>query len=226
MKTNSIALAVMVKTPGLSPIKTRLASKIGVENALEFYKKSVKVLSLTLENLSLEFDFKPYFSDFKPYFAHAEPGASDQWNQFATCYQGEGTLGQRLDHVYSHLLKSHKAVVIIGSDLPQLSKFTLTECFNSLAKDPHSFCIGPTEDGGFYLIGGSSPIPSDVWLETPYSVPHTRDLLCKKLQGHGQIKFLKLQFDIDEWEDLIKLNANLPNLVLECPALALFNEIK
>ena len=38
------ALVVFVKTPGLSPVKTRLAKGIGSENAKTFFVKSVKAV--------------------------------------------------------------------------------------------------------------------------------------------------------------------------------------
>jgi glycosyltransferase A (GT-A) superfamily protein (DUF2064 family) len=38
-----LPLAVFVKTPGLSPIKTRLAASVGEQKALEFYRRSLRV---------------------------------------------------------------------------------------------------------------------------------------------------------------------------------------
>jgi uncharacterized protein len=217
MKSNSIALAMMVKTVGLSPVKTRLAAKIGTNSAVQFYQRSVQVLSNTLKDLSTEFDVQPYY-------AFAELSGAEHWNLFPNCYQGEGGLGQRLNSVYSSLLNKHKAVVIIGSDLPQLSKKILTECFESLLQNPEGFCVGPTEDGGFYLMGGSTPIPERVWLETPYSVPQTKDHLCSLLSKQGRIIHLTNQFDIDEEDDLIKFRENLKNFTIRCPALTLFDD--
>jgi len=37
----SVGLAIFAKTPGLSPVKTRLAASIGDEKACEFYQYSV-----------------------------------------------------------------------------------------------------------------------------------------------------------------------------------------
>jgi uncharacterized protein len=217
MKSDTIAIAMMVKTPGLSSIKTRLAATIGNENALRFYKKSVAVLSVTLEQLSRK-------GQFQPYYAFAEVDAGAHWNMFPCCYQGEGDLGHRLDHVYSKLLSRHKAVIVIGSDLPQLSEYLLAECAEILQTDANSFCLGPTEDGGFYLMGGGAKIPTEVWINTPYSNSKTKQKLCERLEKHGKISELKEQFDIDEEKDLFKFQENLESFTRSCPALTLFND--
>ena len=54
----NIAIAIFVKTPGISPIKTRLAASIGQQKAEDFYRLSLKSLVSTLK----EIDITPYWA--------------------------------------------------------------------------------------------------------------------------------------------------------------------
>ncbi len=53
-----IAIAIFVKTPGVSPLKTRLAASLGQEKALHFYKLSLKCIISTLEETAIN----PYWA--------------------------------------------------------------------------------------------------------------------------------------------------------------------
>ena len=50
----NIAIAIFVKTPGVSPLKTRLAKTIGKEKAEAFYQLSLKCIIDTLENINIK----------------------------------------------------------------------------------------------------------------------------------------------------------------------------
>ena len=52
----SVAVVTFVKTPGKSPIKTRLAKQIGVTRALEFYITSLNETYKTIETLKSEME--------------------------------------------------------------------------------------------------------------------------------------------------------------------------
>jgi glycosyltransferase A (GT-A) superfamily protein (DUF2064 family) len=66
--------------------------------------------------------------------------------------QGEGSLGLRLQRqVVRALGEGAPAVVLIGSDLPQLSAGDLIEALDQLHRAP--LVLGPARDGGYWLIG-------------------------------------------------------------------------
>ena len=117
---NQGAIAIFVKTPGLSPIKTRLGRIIGTSAAEEFYTLSVEAThEVSAEAMSRASSVS---LDLNAYWAIAEPtGASHHmWHQFGNIFQGNGGLGERLYNVYSELLRKRDFVILIGADCPQM----------------------------------------------------------------------------------------------------------
>lgn len=197
------ALAIFAKTPGLSPVKTRLAADIGVEKAEQFYRHSVKCLEELAFNVLRETQ-----GTLVPYWAIGEEnGLNDPlWENFDRLWTGDGGLGNRLDHVYATLLTKHDHVILIGTDSPQLSSGHIIEAHEILRKKT-GHVIGPAEDGGYYLYGGHVPLSHDLWLSVPYSVPQTCAVFAEKLQPHGEIHYLSRTFDVDFFEDFEKLSS-------------------
>ncbi len=79
------------------------------------------------------------------------------------CLQGEGSLGERMKRQLIKIKKGsgilnnsgHK-IIIIGSDLPLLSAHDIENGFKEL--NSHELVIGPSEDGGYWLIGFSEKL--------------------------------------------------------------------
>lgn len=191
------AIAVFVKTPGVTPIKTRLATSIGVDKAESFYKES---LDFTQDRL-LQLNGDVFF----PHWAITEQEGlmSEMWTTFPALLQSMGSLGARIHSVYSTLIKSYDSVFLMGSDSPHLPIEYYMRAYNDLFHN--DFVIGPTSDGGFYLFGGNQSIPQEVWLSTPYSVETTYEILTEKLRGMGRLSLLPQLFDVDTIEELKKL---------------------
>jgi glycosyltransferase A (GT-A) superfamily protein (DUF2064 family) len=201
------ALAIFVKTPGLSPVKTRLAAGIGAEAAFDFYGLALAAVAEAV---------KRALPDLIPYWAVAEPEAlaDPRWSDFPTIGQGEGSLGDRLDHVYSGLLARHGAVLMIGADSPQLTPDLLL----SAARLAEPFVMGRADDGGFWLFGGTAPIPRAVWAELPISTAETADALLHATLSFGDTAFVSSLVDVDEAKDLMPLAVALALLEAPTPA--------
>lgn len=199
------ALAIFVKTPGLSPVKTRLAAAIGAVAAIDFYDLAVQAVSEVAAASSL-----------LPYWAVAEADGlqHSSWESFPTVSQGEGGLGERLDYVYRTLQARHGTVLLIGADSPQ----TTPALLKSAASRCDPFVMGRAEDGGFWLFGGSQPIAASVWSAVPYSAPDTADRLLTGLAGTGDVTFVATQHDVDEAADLVALRLSLEALEPRLPA--------
>jgi rSAM/selenodomain-associated transferase 1 len=61
-------------------------------------------------------------------------------------------LGERMYNSINHLLKlGYGKVILIGSDIPELKPEYIINAFENL--NSSDICIGPTYDGGYYLIG-------------------------------------------------------------------------
>lgn len=199
-KKKTAAIAIFVKTPGLSSVKSRLAANIGKENAEEFFRLSVKATEAAVVE-----SIKRSFGEIEAYWAVAEEEAIalPVWSSFKTIYQGKGELGDRLATVYSSLQREHEGVFLMGADLPHIEYQTILEAHTQLLASD-KFILGTTEDGGFYLFGGKSPIEKSVWTSVEYSSEKTAGELIQIL-GREHFSFLDQKFDIDYLEDLRRL---------------------
>jgi len=194
------AIAVFAKTPGLSPVKTRLASAIGVANAEIFYRLSVAAVSETLATLASR-----YRTDLQPYWAVAEAEAvgREEWQAFPAIWTGQGTLGDRLHAVYAALENIHDYVILIGTDSPQLTPEAVAEAIDRLGNCGDACVIGPALDGGFYLFAAGIPLRSQLWTRVPYSRASTMQELISGIRADGgHVELLSPRTDTDTLGDL------------------------
>lgn len=196
------ALAIFVKTPGLSPIKTRLSASLGISNAHRFYHLALTAVIAMIQKIKSEI---PHI---QIYFAVSEKEglSSPLWSDFPTLWQGPGnSLGEKLSFVYDKILEKHSFACFMGADSPHLSfmqiykAILVTEAF----KDTN-FVLGETEDGGFYFFGGGLPILNSHWLKINYSCSTTSAELKAEFKRIASIRQLQESFDIDTVEDLKK----------------------
>jgi rSAM/selenodomain-associated transferase 1 len=200
----STAIAIFVKTPGLSPVKTRLAASIGTAAAEEFYQLCTEAIQQTLlQNMSSATEAM----NIVPFWAVGEPAGLDHplWQSFESIYTGEGDLGERQHHIYQYLLAKYQRVILIGADSPQLCARHLNDAITAL--DNHQFALGPAVDGGYYLLAGRAPIAKDIWTSVTYSSADTAKQLLARLPS--KVALLDCITDVDTIDDLAVLEREL-----------------
>jgi glycosyltransferase A (GT-A) superfamily protein (DUF2064 family) len=213
--TGGCLLSVFAKTPGLTPAKTRLARGIGPAAAEEFFIRSLaatRALVLALAHGPARPGAphsdgasagSPAACDWRWALAEASGPAHPFWQGDAAVWTGEGDLGQRLHAIYDQSLQSHGHALIIGSDSPFLPLGHLRLALDRLHRHPGRLVLGPSHDGGFYLIGGSRPIPRHAWTTVTYSQADTRAQLLARLADAGlSVSELPPHGDIDTLDDL------------------------
>lgn len=195
----SIGIACFVKTPGLSPLKTRLASSIGKQNALQVYELMLNALRGTFEGL-MKLDLNSTI-----YWAIAENDLDvSYWSDFLCLKQGLGDLGDRLHSIYTQMLERHDGAILIGADCPLLDSNKLYSASQKL-RSQEGFVLGPTRDGGFYLFGGTRSVEKEIWKTPTYSSPTTKRDLKTELSKIETVHELEELFDVDEYDDLLEL---------------------
>jgi len=201
----STAIAIFVKTPGLSPIKTRLAADIGSTEAIRFHRLAA---AATAEVISA---CGPLLT---PYWAVAEEAAfaDETWLGFPRIWQGPGSLGQRLHRIHAQLLNRHDSALLIGADTPQLTPALLQRSTAMLREPETSYVMGPANDGGFWLFGSKRPVPATTWRAVPYSRHDTADVLRHALRDTGRLETLPLLADVDNARDVPALYEALLHL--------------
>jgi hypothetical protein len=205
MATRANALAVMAKAPLAGQVKTRLLPALTAQDAAELSR----FLLVDQLNHLQELDA----TDF--YLAFAPDEARLLMKQLAPpCFcllpqQGDD-LGVRMAAIFVRLSQmGHKNIVLIGGDLPPVPLRYFAEAYAFLATPNQRVVLGPSRDGGYYLVGANQPTP-EIFQGMSWShsqvLAQTRDkLACLQIDCH----LLPLWLDIDTVDDLCHLESFL-----------------
>ena len=188
---NKNLIIVFVRTPELGKVKTRLAKSIGDVSALTIYKLLLKHTETVLHDLS--FDKVVYYSE--------KVDENDFWEArlFEKKRQKGADLGKRMQHAFETAFdKGYQKVLIIGSDLFDLKSIHITTAFEAL--ENHDLTIGPSLDGGYYLLGMKELYPA-VFKNKKWGTDSILENTLKDLQQQN-VKLLEALNDIDTFEDL------------------------
>lgn len=207
------AIALFVKTPGLSPIKTRLAVKLGTDRAEQFHWLAARATASIINATGR-------LAKVQGYYAVAEQIAATNeiWRDMPCLWQGEGGLGERMRHVYEHLLCDHDFVILVGADIPQMTVADLKHASRWLEHEEQArFAFGPSLDGGFWLFGGNCPLPGMLWTDVEYSTVETGAQFLNAVKQWGEVETLRTLQDADKPSDLFVLHKALHELSSPLP---------
>ncbi len=203
---NRPAILLFMRRPQPGRVKTRLAASIGADAAYRVYCR------LLMRTLGLVADFQRDHPALEVFLFVTPRGDTETlasrfpgpWKWFA---QSEGHLGRRMEQAFLHAWKMKRdAAVLVGTDIADLTPDDLQAAFASL--EDHDAVLGPSADGGFYLIGlkpgRCSALRPDQW-STPRVLERTLGLLRR---DGRHISTLPRRHDIDIEEDLRHYNAD------------------
>lgn len=184
-------LLVFTKNPVLGHAKTRIAERVGEDEALRIY---LELLRITREQAQpLEAEKWVCYSQYVP--------NNDAWQMAGFCPYlqfGEG-LGSRMATAFAEAFTEAQRVVLIGSDAPTITTALLQTAFDALLNN--DLVLGPSEDGGYYLIGLSRPMPS-LFQGIPWSSPQVWQRTIQQASRLGlQASELPALYDVDYIED-------------------------
>ena len=190
-----IGIAIFVKTPGHSPLKTRLAAGIGMEAARQFHTLAADAVAAVARQAQRK------VPGLATHWAVAEKSALDapQWATLPRIPQGEGDLGARMRYVSESMLTRFDAVLLLGADTPQITSADIVATAHALQSSQH--VIGPSVDGGFWLFATRGDVPETAWSTTPWSRSDTAARFCDAL-GNAPIARLRSLRDADVADDL------------------------
>ena len=200
--TSTAGLAIFVKTPGWSPLKTRLAQAIGKAAAEAFHRLAAAAVAEAVMRAQAS------MPGLVAYWAVAEADALDApiWRGLPRIAQGDGDLGARMRSVCGILRERHGRAVLVGADAPQLDANDLLAACAAL--DAHHHAIGPSEDGGFWLFATRVAVPDAAWSDTPWSQADTAMRFLDALEDPS-VAHLRTLCDVDTVDDLAALAETL-----------------
>ena len=208
-------LGCMVKTPGASLVKTRLAASVGNAQATAIYLACVAQMRTLMHSLDpTQWQCSWAVAESK---AQIKDHAIDNaiWSDLPQIFQGKGGLGARMASVIHQSGVEYWSSFLIGADCPQITVQDL-EAGRALLEgnDPCDVVFGPAHDGGFWLVGLRLQIPIAIWDSVEYSTHSALSDLCKALQEwKPDIKIstqdLPLLTDIDLFSDVAQAESQM-----------------
>lgn len=200
------ALIVFVKEPRPGAVKTRLARAIGDQAAAEAYR--------ALAEAEIRATAPPRDASGQPayerlfFFAPAEAEAAVAgWlravvgDEALVCRPQAGAdLGARMARAFAECFaRGARRAAIVGTDVPMCSHAHVLAALRAL--DDHDVAVGPTHDGGYYLLALSREQPElfrDVAWSTPVVLPTT---LARAAAAGLRVRQLERLRDVDTLED-------------------------
>lgn len=187
-------LAIFARVPVHGQVKTRLASGVGADTALRVYEA---LLVSTLRELAPgRGPFEPEIwvdgdiDAFASWHRHAANGLREL--DFPLVAQCDGDLGQRMAWAFDEGVD-----ILVGTDIPNMTASYVEGGVAALGNA--DLVLGPTEDGGYCLVGMNSPRP-ELFEGIPWG---TADVLLSTLHAASalRVELLDALWDVDDAGD-------------------------
>jgi rSAM/selenodomain-associated transferase 1 len=189
-------LIVFIKNPEEGKVKTRIAHTIGNAGALNIYLTLIDIVHHVVINTDTVRHV--FYSEFL--------NKNDRWSDTSFCkhVQTGHDLGERMKNAFKSVFNAYSEqdtckVVIIGSDCPYLTPSIMDDAFFCL--EQADFVVGPTYDGGYYLLGMKIFTPN-IFDDIEWSTESVFDQTIDKIKNQGStFQLLPTLHDIDTEDD-------------------------
>jgi rSAM/selenodomain-associated transferase 1 len=195
------AVAMLVKAPRAGLVKTRLARDVGDACAVDLYRRigrNVAASAARAGTLTVWFTPEDAESEVRAWLGDRE---------FRP--QGPGDLGQRMQRAVAyHLARGDGQVIVIGGDCPGVTESVVRKAATRLATT--DVVLGPSLDGGYYLLGLKSQEPS-LFADIPWSTDRVLQVTESRCRARNlRLERLAPLRDLDSVEDLRALGLRCP----------------
>lgn len=201
-------LIVFAKVPRPGEVKTRLTPALSPQEAARLYRA---FLQDTLHHVTqLPVDVRLYLAPPRP-----EDGLDEVPLSVSIHEQTGSSLGARMQQAFRDVFeKGAERALIVGTDHPTLPLSFLRQGIAVLQSN-RSVCLGPTEDGGYYLLGMNRFYPQ-LFAGMSYSHPDVfSDTLDRVERTDAQFTVLPRWYDVDTPEDLSRMRSDLEEKDIE-----------
>jgi hypothetical protein len=200
-----VVAAIMAKAPRAGEVKTRLCPPLRAADAADLYRSFLidKIAAVgALAGAQAAVAYTP--AEARAEFEALAPG-------FLLVTQEGPDLGTRLRTTLARLLGlGHTGAIALDTDTPTLPRAYLQEAADCLARPGADVVLGPTEDGGYYLIGVRAAHP-ELFEDVPWSTAAVLEVTLRRAASLGlRVTCLPTWFDVDTADDLERLRAALP----------------
>jgi rSAM/selenodomain-associated transferase 1 len=190
------ALLIFAKAPRPGAVKTRLAAVLGDRTAAELYRVIAEEEIRRTAPRAGEYGRTLFFA---PEDAREE---IQRWLPGEDLVPQRGPdLGARMAQAFAAAFTAGaRRVAIIGTDVPAVGRDLVVEALRAL--DAHDVVLGPTLDGGYYLIALDRPRP-DLFASIPWSTSSVLPATVERASLLGlSVRLLAPLRDIDVLDDV------------------------
>jgi rSAM/selenodomain-associated transferase 1 len=203
-----VPVAVFAKPPVAGDVKTRLARALGAERAARLAAAFLRDTWAVVRALPWA---RPVLAT-----TTTDPTPFGLGGDVELWQQGDGDLGERMERTLARALGEAPAALLIGADAPALPASHLDAARAALGSS--DVVLGPSEDGGFYLIGATR-LPEGSLAGLPWSRADSRLRTEAQLTARGlRVARAPEWFDVDEARDLARLGRVLAEDPRAAPA--------
>jgi uncharacterized protein len=201
------ALTVMAKVPRVGRVKTRLSPPLSAAQAAELNIAFLKDTLASLAQIS--------GSNAVPVISYTPAGEEDGFLGIVpvavplVLQRGDG-FGERLRYTADDLFAAgFSAVCLIDSDSPTVPAAAYRQAVDHLLRGTGCAVLGPSDDGGYYLLGINAPHPrlfEDIAWSTEQVAEQTRQ---RAQEISLPLHTLPTWFDVDDQRTLTRLRQEL-----------------
>ena len=195
-------LVIMAKAPRPGAVKTRLAASLSHAAVVDFY------CCLLDDTLTLARSLGDVGVAIMCPDADVNELAQLAGSQASVVAQKGAGLAAGLTSVFAHFAEGHqRRTIAFNSDSPHLPRSVLEDAFETLAA--HDIVIGPTHDGGYYLVGAKAS-HATLFASDGMGTSSALDrLLLRARSLKLTVGYAEPFYDVDVADDLTRLAAEL-----------------
>ena len=206
----SAALIVFAKPPVPGRVKTRLTPPLSPEDAARLYGAFLQDALDQYQGLGVTLRLYLALDEPPPGMGIAiqREDIFPQWTGNVFRQRGEG-LGERMKQAFGETFAAgRRRVILIGTDHPTLPSVYIKEGLAFLEAQ-RAVVLGPTGDGGFYLIGMNESFPQ-IFEGMTYSHGAVFEQTTARVASCGaSLQTLPEWYDVDTFDDLKRLVADM-----------------
>jgi rSAM/selenodomain-associated transferase 1 len=206
------ALVIMAKAPRLGHVKTRLADSLSPEAIIELYKCLIEdtvqlARSVTTDALAIVCPSADV-ADLSDWLPDIEIVAQE----------GKGLAAGLVSAFRLFIGRGYRHVITLDGDSPQIPRETLELAFQLL--DSSDVVVGPTTDGGYYLVGATA-LHSALFDHHRIGTGGALEaLLASARTLNLKVALTETAYDVDEPDDLTQLSHELDRFPSRAPRTA------
>ena len=188
---------ILSKNPEFSDCKSRLKKYLSKDERIFLTKKMLEMICNEVRRVDAEACL---------HFFPNDNGKYIEWLskrfRIKTQNQKQGYLSDKIYYALDEQKEIYKKRILIGSDIPTISVDELTDCIINL--DKHDLIIGPSIDGGFYLVGVTDNVHM-IFKDMELDKISFKDILKKCISCDISYKTIRTLKDIDTFDDLTSI---------------------